>query len=80
MATQLPSTISTVPDLELLLDSLGVWQVAEVPYNVFDVIFPPGVHDPGAQLRAYDVGAAHGCAIWNDARTQKVIFTRRKSP
>jgi len=70
MAT-VPPTITTVTDLEILLSTLGVWQIAEVPYNVFDLIFPPGTHDPGAQLRAYDVAAAHGCAIWNDARIKR---------
>jgi hypothetical protein len=69
--------IDSLEEFHHLLCGLSVGQFCELPYNVFELLFPPGEPDDGARVRAYEFARNHGCEIDNRAADQKVVFTKR---
>jgi len=54
--------------LSEMLKELPIGQCADVPYSVFEDLFPPGYPDQGALARAHDFARGHGCIIVSGRR------------
>src|SRR2546421_1672250 len=52
-------------DLGDKLAALNPGDVAEVPYDVYASLFPPGEPDDNARMRAYNFAKAHDCTFDN---------------
>lgn len=76
-AKELRMSITILSDLGQLLDELPVGQSAELPYNVYELLFPPGEPDQGARTRAFDFARDHGCEISNQPAARKVVFIKK---
>ena len=51
-------------------------QYARMPYDVFEVLFPPGKEDDGAKEAASKFAKANGCRIENKQSDGAVWFVR----
>jgi hypothetical protein len=69
--------VDSLDELHKLLCGLSVGQFCELPYSVYELLFPPGEPDGGARGRAHEFARNHGCEIDNRAADQKVVFTKR---
>lgn len=69
--------ITTLGALHDLLCRLVVGESCTLPYNVFELFFPPGEPDDGARGRAFDFARQHGCVIDNRTSAQEVIFKKQ---
>lgn len=66
----------TLSDFGELLDGLTVGQQAELQYDVYELLFPPGEPDQDARVRAFNFAKWHGCRIDHQPPAAKVIFIR----
>jgi hypothetical protein len=66
----------TLNDLHDVLCQLPVGQICSLPYNVYELLFPPGEPDDGARGRAFQFARAHGCVIENNPQIHEVAFTK----
>jgi hypothetical protein len=67
----------SLDEFRLPLTDLRPGKAAHVPYDVFSIMFPPGVEDDGAKVRAYDFAKANGCVVEHRASDQEVLFVRQ---
>ena len=66
----------TLDEFETALKQLQPGDGAEVPYAIFEELFPPGEPDQQARGRAHDFAQAHGCQIENHREERVVVFYR----
>ena len=66
----------TRDELEGTLSEVKFGQGARIPYDVFELIFPPGVHDDGAKNAPYDFARRLGLKIDNRPDDDAVWFYR----
>ncbi len=59
------------------LAGLAPGNAAHVNYEMFEILFPPGVEDDGAKGRAYKLAEKHGCIIEHRARDREVLFVKQ---
>lgn len=67
----------TLEEFGKTLADLKPGQSADVPYHVYEELFPPGEPDQGARKRAYDFAKAAGVAIDNQVAAGVVRFHRK---
>ena len=67
-------------DLGDKLVALNPGDVAEVPYDVYASLFPPGEPDDNARMRAYNFAKAHDCTFDNWPSDRIVIFVKSSKP
>ena len=51
-------------------------QCAAVPYEIFEVLFPPGAEDDSSKVAAYTFAKAHGCVIDHQPHKREVLFVK----
>jgi hypothetical protein len=68
--------IMTLQELEALLATVQPGQGAQVPYAVYDELFPPGEPDETARAAAFRFARANGCSIDNRPQDQSVWFLK----
>ena len=66
----------TFDDFRKTLDRLQPGQSADVPYDVYEMLFPPGEPDQHARERAHNFAKAAGVAIDNQVAARVVRFHR----
>jgi hypothetical protein len=66
----------TLDDLNGILAELVPGKAAHVPYEVYEILFPPGEPDQDARLRALIFAKASGCVIENRAGNREVLFLK----
>jgi hypothetical protein len=66
----------TLDELKATLSNLPVGKAAHVPYDVYEMLFPPGEPDESARARAYAFAKASGCVIENRANAREVLFVK----
>ncbi|MBE1207454.1 hypothetical protein [Aminobacter carboxidus] len=64
----------TLDDLGKILGGLEPGKGARVPYDVYELLFPPGEPDDGARGRAYEFARAHDARIDNRPDDNAVWF------
>jgi hypothetical protein len=69
----------TLDELKEMLRELTPGKAAQVPYEIYEGIFPPGEPDQGARGRAYEFAKANGCVIDNRPGIREVLFVRPTS-
>jgi hypothetical protein len=69
----------TLDEFQLLLTALQPGKAAHVPYDIFEILFPPGAEDDGARSRAYAFAEASGCVIEHRANDREVLFVKPTS-
>jgi hypothetical protein len=67
----------TLDEFAATLMSLPPGNAAHVPYDIYEVLFPPGEPDDGARGRAYDFAKDHGCIIENRPSGREVLFVKK---
>jgi hypothetical protein len=67
----------TLTDLHGLLCLLRVGEPCELPYDVYELLFPPGEPDSAARASAFQFAQDHGCEIDNQPQNQRLVFTKR---
>jgi hypothetical protein len=67
----------SLDEFKSMLAGLAPGKAAHVNYEMFDILFPPGVEDDGAKGRAYDLAKEHGCIIEHRARNREVVFVKQ---
>ena len=68
--------VETLGEFEAALKSMDPGQVAQMHYDVYATLFPPGEPDQDARARAAAVAKAHGCTIENRSQDPQVIFKK----
>jgi hypothetical protein len=63
-------------ELDVILRDLQPGQGARVPYDVYELLFPPGEPDDGARGRAYRFARERGVRIDNRPDDNSVWFYR----
>lgn len=66
----------TLDEFGAALTSLPPGKAAHVPYDIYEILFPPGEPDDGARGRAYDFAKHHSCIIENRPRSREVLFVK----
>lgn len=69
-----------IDDFKKLLADLQPGQAATLNYEMFEVIFPPGVEDDDAKVAAYNFAKAHGCVIRHHESAREVNFVKEAAP
>lgn len=64
----------TLDDLDKILRELEAGKGARVPYDVYELLFPPGEPDDGARGRAYKFASERGIKIDNRPDDNSVWF------
>jgi hypothetical protein len=67
----------TLEEFKSTLAGLAPGKAAHVNYEMFEVLFPPGVEDDAAKERARKFAKEHGCAIAHRAHDREVLFVRQ---
>jgi hypothetical protein len=68
--------VETLGEFEAALKAMTTGQIAQMHYDVYAILFPPGEPDQDARARAAAVAKAHGCTISNWPELPQVIFTK----
>lgn len=63
-------------EFEAALRSVQPGQFADIPYEIFEMLFPPGVRDDNAKAAAYAFASARGFRIENRPDKHAVWFVR----
>jgi hypothetical protein len=66
----------TLDEFKATLLTLPPGKAAHVPYEIYEMLFPPGEPDEGARGRAYDFARANGCVIENRQKDREVLFVK----
>jgi hypothetical protein len=66
----------TIDQLSEILAGLRTGDRACIPYDIYEVLFPPGELDVDARARCYEFAKSAACRIENDPRDQKVWFVK----
>ena len=69
-----------IDDLKNILADLQPGQAATLNYEMFEVVFPPGVEDDDAKVAAYDYAKANGCVIRHHSNAREVHFVKEGAP
>jgi hypothetical protein len=67
-----------IDEFRELLASLPPGKTADVPYAIFDMLFPPGHLNDGAKEAAYKFAKANGCGIEHYTQSEIVTFVKPK--
>lgn len=67
---------SSLGDFRTKLTGLAPGKAAQVPYEIFEELFSPGVEDDGAKERAYKFARECGCVIDHRPGTREVLFVK----
>ncbi len=76
LAKALAANMSTLGEFEAALKSMKSGQIAQMHYDVYATLFPPGEPDQDARARAAAVAKTHGCVIENRPQDPQVIFKK----
>ena len=68
--------VETLGEFEAALKSMKSGQIAQMHYDVYATLFPPGEPDQDARARAAAVAKTHGCVIENRPQDPQVIFKK----
>jgi hypothetical protein len=66
----------TLEEFKTTLTNLQPGKAADVPYEIYDTLFPPGEPDQGAREKAYNFAKACGCVIDNRPKDREVLFVK----
>lgn len=66
----------TLGEFQKTLAGLLPGKCAEVPYEIFEQLFPPGIEDDRAKGAAYAFAKASGCVIDHQAHKLAVLFVK----
>jgi hypothetical protein len=67
----------TLEDFKGTLTALQRGNAAHVNYEMFEILFPPGIEDDGAKDRAYKFAKGCGCVIEHCANDRDVLFVKQ---
>lgn len=59
-----------------MLSNLASGKAAHLNYEIFEILFPPGVEDDDAKDRAYRFATECGCAIEHRSKSREVLFVK----
>jgi hypothetical protein len=66
----------TIDQLSEILAGLRTGDRACIPYDIYEVLFPPGEPDVDARAHCYEFAKSAACRIENEPRNQKVWFVK----
>lgn len=67
----------TLDEFEATLRSLPAGEAAQVSYQLFSELFPPGEPDDYARRTALQLAMAHGCYVQNRPHAHDLLFIKK---
>jgi hypothetical protein len=64
-------------NLTKTIQNLKQGQAATINYEMFELVFPPGIEHDGSQVAAYRLAKANGCVIDHQAARREVAFVKQ---
>ena len=68
--------VMSIDEFKAILEEMDAGNAAEVPYEIYEELFPPGEPDESARQRAYEFAKANGCVIDHRPTERLVLFVK----